>query len=73
MAEYMFGVAERDGRTSAVERDRRHAIAKKNGARWTEIYDQSTGKWKSWFHCWNTGEPFTSMTEHAVLKEVSDG
>jgi hypothetical protein len=73
MSVHMFGVAVHDGRTAGRERDRREAIAQRHGAEWTEIYDESTGTWKSWFSCPNQGRPFDQQIEAAVMQEVRDG
>lgn len=76
MSEYMFGVRVTDGRTPGRERDRRDAVADKHGCKWVEIYEQATGKWKSWFAGPNRGHPFDQKMEDEVmaeLKEVSDG
>lgn len=70
MAEYMFGVSVRDGRTSGRERDRNAEIAQRHGCTWTEIYDQGTGRWKSWFSGPNRGRPFDQQMENRVLADL---
>ena len=75
MAEHMFGVRVRNGRTAGRERDRREAIADKHGCTWVEIYEP-TGQWKSWFAGPNRGHPFDRQMEERVMaevQEVSDG
>lgn len=70
MSEYMFGVRVQDGRTAGVERDRRDAVAAKHGCCWVEIYDQGSGKWKSWFAGPNRGYPLNERMEEAVLRDL---
>ncbi len=71
-SEFQFGVAQNWGRTPGVERDRKHAIAERNGCVWTEIWDVANGCWKSWFSKRNEGSPFDERAEAMVMGELKE-
>lgn len=75
-SEYMFGVRSDYGRLPGWDRAKRCDVAEQHGCRWTEIHDEQTGHYKSWFSAPNAGEPFNTRKERAVmraLEEASDG
>ena len=71
-SEFQFGLSYNWGRTSGVERDRRHAIAERHGCTWTEVWDIPNGCWKSWFSKKNEGDPFDDRAAMAVLDELNE-
>lgn len=72
MSEYMFGVLSAYRRFDGWDRAKRHAIAKEHGCTWTEIHDEQTGRYKSWFSSPDAGEESNAMTESAVMAAIEE-